>query len=119
MSNILRKCVSLFTHISNGKIVKWVIEGSPRTCTGMIIWANKTWRALRQVVVFKIQKLIKEIPYKRRKDPVSIQAKFKTLISDFEMSKDPKIHYTLLSCMIFLGKKKSYKSILRAIAPDK
>ena len=84
----------------------------------MIIWANKTWRALRNVIVYKIKELIKQIKYKFRKDPVSIQAKFKTFISDFEMSKDPKIHYKLLSCMIFLARRKSYKSIIKVVAPN-
>ena len=35
------------------------------------------------------------------------------------MSKDPKIYYKLLSCMIFLAKKRSYEPIIKVIAPDK
>ena len=79
---------------------------------------KKTWRALRQIVTFKAQQLIKSLPNKHRRNPKYIYEKLNTFLSSFSMCEDPKIYYTLLSCMIFLGKKKSYNSIIRRIAPD-
>ena len=73
---------------------------------------------MRQIISFKAKKLIEQIRYSDRKDPKLIHSKFKSLISNFEMSKDPKIYCKLLSCMIFLSKKRSYEPIIKAIAPD-
>ena len=79
---------------------------------------KKTWRALRQIVTFKTQQLIKSIPHKLRKDPTCIYEKFDAFLSSFKMCEDQKTYYTLLSCMIFLAKKKSYNLLIKQIESD-
>ena len=79
---------------------------------------KKTWRALRQIVTFKAQQLIKSIPNKERKDPAYIFDKIHKFLLSFKICEDPKTYYTLLSCMIFLAKKKSYNSMIKRVAPN-
>ena len=79
---------------------------------------KKTWRALRQIVTFKAKQLIKSIPNRMRKDSKCIFDKLHNFVSSFKMCEDPKTYYTLMSCMIFLGKKKSYNSMIKRVAPD-
>ena len=79
---------------------------------------KKTWRALRQIVTFKAQQLVKSIPNRMRKNPACICEKFNNFLSSFKICEDQKTYYTLLSCMIFLAKKKSYNSLIKHVAPD-
>ena len=58
---------------------------------------KKTWRALRQIVAFKAQQLIKSIANRNRRNPKRIYEKLNTFLSSFSMCEDPKIYYTLLS----------------------
>ena len=80
---------------------------------------KKTWRALRQIVAKKTQWLIKSIPNNLREKPNSIHDKLKSFLSTFAMTKDPCIYYTLVACMIFLGRKRNYLKIIGRIAVDK
>ena len=80
---------------------------------------KKTWRALRQVVAFKAKQLIDSIPNKSKGDPNLIHEKLTGFLSAFSTTEDPYIYYTLLSCMIFLARKRNYMSILKKITKDK
>ena len=80
---------------------------------------KKTWRALRQIVAFKTKKLFDSIPNKLRTNPNAIHKKLKGFLSTFTMTEDPYIYFSILACMIFLGRKRNYKSIIGRIAVDK
>ena len=81
------------------------------------VW-KKTWRALRQIVAWKTKQLLDSIPNRFRSNPIWVHAKIKSFLSSFQTAKNQETYYTLVSCMIFLARKRNYPNLIKNIAPD-
>ena len=76
---------------------------------------KKVWRSLKHIVSWKTKELVDSLPAKVRKDPFSIHAKIKHFLQSFQMAHDLRTYYTLLSCMLFLAKKRTYMDFIKKL----
>ena len=76
---------------------------------------KKVWRSLRHIVSDKIKQLIHSLPCKSRKDPVCVYKKINNFLQSYNEAHDEETKLTLVSCIIFLGMKKSHMKLIEKL----
>ena len=76
---------------------------------------KKTWRCLRQIMTQKAYELIQSLPFRFRKEPISVHAKIKSFLRSYKVAQDYETYHTLVACILFLSMRRTYAKFIQML----